>query len=103
MLLSLILATTILRADLYEGLMFIDVRVNGGRPAAFIIDTAVPTTMIDRRITKRTSADLDVGGLRFHASGIKIDDFSYFKASSGRQVDGILGMDFLMRYTAEFD
>ncbi|HEX8407504.1 MAG TPA: aspartyl protease family protein [Thermoanaerobaculia bacterium] len=103
MILSLFLAAAIsVPADVYENMLFVDVRVNGSPPRSFLLDTAVPKTMLDRRI-HRKSARLDIGGLELRVDDPGTIDLSFFESAEGRRLDGILGMDLFTRYAVEMD
>lgn len=101
-----------------------------GKPCVFLVDTGGGGTLID--ISKKAKFGLEAMGMRDYAAGIgsvsslvrtsailqvngkdfKCDDLflmdiSYlnaeFKKTKGRQIDGVLGTDFLERHHAVID
>ena len=105
------------------------IKVNG-KPCVFLVDTGGGGTLID--ISKkdefgleesgkrdyaagigsvsslvRTSATLQVGGKDFKSDDLFLMDIAYlnaeFRKTKGRQIDGVLGTDFLERHKAVID
>ena len=105
------------------------IKVNG-KPCVFLVDTGGGGTLIDMskkdkyglevlekrdyaagigsvRSLVRTSATLQIGGKDFKSEDLFLMDISYlnaeFRKTKGRQVDGVLGTDFLERHQAIID
>ena len=101
-----------------------------GKPCVFLVDTGGGGTLIDMSKKDkygleplgereyaagigsvsslvRTSAILQVNGKEFKSDNLFLMDISYlnaeFKKTKGRQVDGVLGTDFLERHKAIID
>ena len=104
-------------------------KVNG-KPCVFLVDTGGGGTLIDMAKKDKygleamgrydyaagigslsslvsTSAILQVGGKEFKSEDLYLMDIAYinaeFKKTKGRQVDGVLGTDFLERHRAIID
>ena len=85
-----------------------------GKPCIFLIDTGGGATLIDKSagigsvsaLTK-TSATLQINGYEIEEKNLYLMDISYinseFRKNHARQVDGVLGTDFLDKYGAVID
>lgn len=111
------------------GHVTVTINVNG-KPCLFLVDTGGGGTLVD--ISKKekygleasgnrdyaagigsvsplvkTSAIMQIGGKKFQPGDLFLMDISYinseFKKTKGRQVDGVLGTDFLERHKAVID
>jgi len=108
--------------------LFLPVRVNGALPLWFIFDTGAPVTCIDREAAAELGFELTgqfTGGgvgeeevevnlvrdASFALPGVEVtgqtvvalDLRSRLEARAGREVDGILGYDFISRFVIEID
>jgi hypothetical protein len=110
-----------------RGHIFVPVRVNNSEPLWFVLDSGSPSTLLNKRLVKRLNlkvaavgeaegagagADeaLLTTGVSFNLSGIKLAnqevpaiDFKGLETSLGRNIDGMLGYDFIRRFVVEVD
>lgn len=110
-------AAVALPIEVYENLPLVPVRVGGGDPLTFLLDTAVPWSILDRATAARLgigaktageppftgAVELDLGGLRFAAEKLAVMDFGWFPVTEGRALHGVLGADLFARYVVEID
>lgn len=107
--------------------IFVQVRVNGSEPMWFILDTGAAVTVIDTETAKEMGLDLkgeieargagegsqqasfiadmsyEVGGVNLmHQRGTAIP-LRMLEPMFGRQIDGILGYDFISRFAMTID
>jgi hypothetical protein len=96
-------------AEVHENMLLLDVRVNGGKPLTFLLDTAAPRTLLDPRVAAMAkvadggAASLDIGGLVFRAEKTSLLDLAFFEPLEGRALHGILGMDLFRAFAVEMD
>jgi len=99
-----LLAATLIPIESHELLILVPVRVDGGKPLTFLLDTAAPATYFDPCVMpKRSSATIDAGGLRFTARKIRSMDLAFLETSEGRRIDGVLGGELFEQYAVEID
>ncbi|MBV8517341.1 MAG: PDZ domain-containing protein [Acidobacteria bacterium] len=105
--LALLLATAdaayLVPATVHENLLLVPVRVNGGPPRTFLLDTAAPTSYIDPHLTKAGPATLSIAGKRVRVPKLATLDLAFFEAISGKHLDGVIGMDVFQQFVVEMD
>jgi Aspartyl protease len=109
-----------------RGHIFLHVRVNSSEPLWFVLDSGSGDTVLNNRLIKKlnlkveaegeaagagseqaavltTGVSLDVGGVRLTRQDIPAIDFQRLEKSIGREIDGMLGYDFIRRFVVEVD
>ncbi|MGB9180499.1 MAG: pepsin/retropepsin-like aspartic protease family protein [Pyrinomonadaceae bacterium] len=110
-----------------RGHIFLPVRVNNSEPLWFVLDSGSSSTLLNERLVKKLNlkvegvgeasgagAGADEGlltsGVSFNLSGIRLTnqqipaiDFKRLETSMGRDIDGLLGYDFMRRFVFEVD
>ncbi len=96
---------TAVPATLHENMLFVQVRVNGGEPRTFLVDTAVPRTFLGSHLGMKadTEVELDIGGRRVKVMSIGVLDLGFFSVIEDLSLDGILGMDVFRQFAVEMD
>jgi hypothetical protein len=107
-----------------RGHIFLHVRVNNSEPLWFILDSGSGDTVLNNRLVKKlnlrieaegeaagaggeqaavltTGVSLDVSGVRLARQKIPAIDFERLEKSIGREIDGMLGYDFIRRFVVE--
>jgi len=109
-----------------RGHIFLRVRVNNSEPLWFILDSGSGDTVLNYRLIKKlnlkieaegeasgaggdqaavltTGLSLDVSGVKLTHQDIPAIDFQRLEKSIGREIDGMLGYDFIRRFVVEVD
>jgi aspartyl protease len=109
-----------------RGHIFLRVRVNNSDPLWFIMDSGSGDTVLNNRLIKKlnlrveaegdasgaggeqaavltTGVSLDISGVRLPRQDIPAIDFQRLEKSIGREIDGMLGYDFIRRFVVEVD
>jgi len=109
-----------------RGHIFVPIRVNNSEPLWFVLDSGSPSTLLKRRLVERLKLKVEAvgeaegaggaeeavltSGVAINLSGIKLTnqqipaiDFKGLEASLGRNIDGLLGYDFIRRLVVEVD
>jgi hypothetical protein len=113
--------------DLYDGRIFLSVRVNGGEAGEFQFDSAAGRSCVTRRFGRRIrletpwtatvsgagdgartvpvarDAEFAIGDLRFRAERVPVIDMDELTLYAGRRTDGLVGTGLLERYVVAFD
>lgn len=109
----------------FRGVAFIPVKVNGGSPMQFLLDTGGGGTHIDRELAKKLglemapgvasasgNAQLEVGVIRSattqvgdvqHVGQLIASPLAHLEPIFGRKLDGILGSEWMKNYVVEMD
>jgi predicted aspartyl protease len=118
--------TATMPIDLSTTLVFVEARVNGSPPLAFILDTGAEVSVINRsrlaRLGLEAVGDFATGagggnvamayvkGVSFALPGVRLNDqtvtampLDALEVPLGHPIDGILGYDFLSRFVVEID
>ena len=92
-------------ATVHENMLFVQVRVDGGAPKTFLVDTAVPRTFAGTHLGLKADveAELDIGGRRVRVPKIGVMDLGFFAVTEDLPLDGILGMDVFQQFAVEMD
>jgi hypothetical protein len=110
-----------------RGHIFVPVRVNNSEPLWFVLDSGSSSTLLNKRLVEQLKLKVEavgeatgagagadeallVSGVTFNLSGIRLAnqevpaiDFKGLEASLGRNIDGLLGYDFIRRFVVEVD
>jgi hypothetical protein len=109
-----------------RGHIFVPVRVNNSEPLWFVLDSGSSDTVLNKRLVEKLKLKIEAvgeaeggggaeaavltSGVTLHLSGIRITnqqvpaiDFKGLEASLGRNIDGMLGYDFIRRFVLEVD
>jgi hypothetical protein len=113
--------------DLYDGRIFLSVRVNGGEPGDFQFDSAAGRSCLTLGFGRRSrletpwtatvsgagdgtqsvpvarDVEFAVGDLRFRAERVPLIDMDELTLYTGRRTDGLVGADLLERYVVAVD
>ena len=113
--------------DLYDGRVFLSVRVNGGKPGDFQFDSAAGRSCVTRRFGERIrletpwtatvsgagdgsqtvpvarDVELGIGTLGFRAERVLLLDMDELTLYGGRRTDGLVGAELLDRYVVAVD
>jgi PDZ domain-containing protein/aspartyl protease len=113
--------------ELYDGRVFLRVRVNGGEPGEFQFDSAAGRSCVTRRFGRRIrletpltatvsgagdgsqtvpvarDVEFAIGGLGFRAERVLLVDMDELTLYTGRRTDGLVGRELLERYVVAFD
>jgi hypothetical protein len=120
-------AATVVPFELSErGHIFLRARVNHSEPLWFILDIGSGDTVLNQRLVEKlhlkvaaegeasggggsqaavltTGISLDVFGVRLARQNIPAIDFAALEKAIGREIDGMLGYDFIRRFVVEVD
>lgn len=107
--------------------IFLRCSVNGSEPLWFVLDTGASITVLSRATAERLGLDMQgkiegrgsgeksaevnlVGGVTYGPEGVELRDqtvaaldLDRIEALMGRELDGILGFDFISRFVVEID
>lgn len=110
-----------------RGHIFVTVRVNNSEPLWFILDSGSPVSLLDKNLIKdlklkveavgeatgagegadeallASGVSLDLSGIKLRNQEIPAIDFKRLEKSLGREIDGMLGYDFIRRFVVEVD
>src|ERR1041385_3080662 len=109
-----------------RGHIFLRARVNNSEPLWFILDSGSGDTVLDKRLVDKlklrvegegeaaggggsqvavltTGVSLEVAGVRLPRQDLPAIDFQALEKSIGREIDGMLGYDFIRRFVIEVD
>jgi len=113
--------------DLFDGRVFLSVRVNGNGPGDFEFDSAAGSSSVSRRFGERirletplmtsvagagdgtqltplaTDVEFSIAALTFRAARVPLIDFDALDLAVGRRSDGLVGRELLERYVVAFD
>ncbi|MFN2507188.1 MAG: retropepsin-like aspartic protease [Chthoniobacterales bacterium] len=108
-------------------LVFLDVRLNGSRPLSFVLDTGAARMVVDAEVSRELrlaeaeadtiggagagrvpvrkvhGVELEIGGLKSGGYEFVAAELSGVSAIVGRQIDGIIGYEFLRRFVLTID
>ena len=120
-------AFTVIPFELSErGHIFLRARVNNSEPLWFILDSGSGDTILNKRLIEKmklkveaegeasggggsqaavltTGVSLNLGGLKLTRQDIPAIDFAALEKSIGREIDGMIGYDFIKRFVTEVD
>ena len=109
-----------------RGHIFVPLRVNNSEPLWFILDSGSSDTVLNKRLVEKLKLKVEAvgeavggggaeaavltSGVSFHLPGMRLTnqqvpaiDFKGLEASLGRNIDGMLGYDFIRRFVVEVD
>lgn len=110
-----------------RGHIFVPVRVNNSEPLWFVLDSGSSNSLLDKNLIKDLKLKVEAvgeavgagagadealltSGVTLNLSGIKLRnqeipaiDFKALEKSLGRNIDGMLGYDFMRRFVVEVD
>jgi hypothetical protein len=108
-----------------DNLVFIDVSLDGSPPARFLLDTGAGMTVIDYNAVEAEELEggeipamgvggmeqtnlmiaesLEVGGAKLFEPTVAVMDLSNVSGAVGETITGILGYDFISRFTIKID
>ena len=122
-----VIRTQVIPIQLSErGHIFVPIRVNNSEPLWFVLDSGSSDTVLNKRLVQKlklkveavgeaeggggTEAAVLASGVTFNLSGIRLInqqvpaiDFKGLEAALGRNIDGMLGYDFIRRFVVEVD
>jgi len=110
-----------------RGHIFVPVRVNNSEPLWFVLDSGSSSSLLDKNLIEKLKLKVEAvgeatgagegadevlltSGVSLNLSGIKLRnqeipaiDFKALERSLGRNIDGMLGYDFIRRFVVEVD
>lgn len=109
-----------------RGHIFVPVRVNDSEPLWFVLDSGSSSSLIDKNLIESlklkveatgeatggggadealltSGVSLDLSGIKLRNQEIPAIDFKALEKSIGRNIDGMLGYDFIRRFVVEVD
>jgi hypothetical protein len=107
-----------------RGHIFVPVRVNNSEPLWFVLDSGSADTVLNKRLVEKLNLKVEAtgeaeggggveeailtSGVTLNLSGLRLPnlqvpalDFKGLEASLGRDIDGMLGYDFIRRFVVE--
>lgn len=118
---------TVVPIELSErGHIFLQVRVNNSEPLWVVLDSGSGDTVLNQRLIRKlnlkieaegeaegaggeqaavltSGVSLDINGVRLASQEIPAIDFQSLEKSIGREINGMLGYDFMRRFVVEVD
>lgn len=118
---------TVVPIELSErGHVFLQARVNNSEPLWFVLDSGSGDTVLNQRLIQKlnlkieaegevegaggeqaavltSGVTLDINGVRLARQEIPALDFAALEKSIGREINGMLGYDFMRRFVVEVD
>jgi hypothetical protein len=121
-------ATENIAAEIYDNLVFIQIRVNGAAPHPFILDTGANTSFVNESLARsldlgaKKSVDLKIGtgessakvsfekhvtlslgSIVLPPGTVAITSLTALESRLGREIGGIIGADIFKRYVVTID